>query len=203
MDGCLKQLIYAPVLVILLAACSLANKNDIDPSAITKEKSSAGYVYGSYIYEQRTPVLLGRDMGYLSILVNPVGGSDQKPFYIKFEDRGFFLYSLKPGIYEISGLYAQILDSTMSIKHFTNCTFTVKDGEISYLGKFSLYFVCNPSFQVIVSAGPSRSKSDKDRSFLSQKNASVNDLPFTAYTVDVSVPKQVYYTVEPGSGGGM
>jgi hypothetical protein len=175
----------------LICACgaSAVNKANIDPASLTKQYSTnSAYLFGSYAYELRSQNQYGDESGYLSLLVEPVGDSMEKPFFIRMvKDSGTFLFPLAQGNYELKGLILHVMNQNLIVSGIHNFCFEVKNGEVSCLGKISLVLYNDSVGNVTISASSGR---DDQASDISEFKSYV----LTGITNTISVPKSIYFT---------
>jgi hypothetical protein len=188
-----------PVLILLAAAmpaifsCSMSNKSSIDPSAIARTNSvDTGYIFGTYNYEKKSPPPYGEDW-YLTLLVAPAEDNGEKLFRIRLDhDSGFFLYPVKPGKYEIRELCLYSLNSSLTVCLIHDFRMAVANGDISYLGKLSLFLFCDGNGNISVSAISGTNEFETDRTMLSGKIPRGYDFNFTASPASINVPRAIY-----------
>ena len=140
----MKRLILFPAFALLiLTGCGYNYKQNIRPDEITGGKLdlSNAYIYGTYEYAIRSPLVYYQDEALaIDIAARP---SDGKNLVITLiEDKGFFFTALTPGDYTIKKIML-IINGQEYDEVNVNQDFTLAPGVITYLGSFSTEFIRN------------------------------------------------------------
>lgn len=187
--------VSASLLIMISCSGMPVNKPNADPAAITRgDVTNSAYLYGTYDYVSKSPLLYGQDLGYLALLVEPEGtNAGENLFYIRMDkDNGSFLLPVKGGDYAITAILLHSMNQNMTIRNIRDYTFSVKNGEIENLGRLTLLLTSDVIGNITVSASSGTNTSSSDISELKKAAEPIGSFEFKVSTNTISVPKAVY-----------
>ncbi len=179
---------------VLISSCGLNYKQNLDPSALSKSGvENSAYLYGTYEYEMKSPMLDGNDGGFLALEIYPAGQTDEKPFLIQMDhDNGFYLYSLKPGHYEIRQLVYLYQNQPMPVKSIKDFIIEVKEKEMIYMGKNFLYLKIDTGTAITIGIHSNTNETEADLESFRQKTGETNNNSIKSCTNTINIPRQVF-----------
>jgi hypothetical protein len=185
--------LYVYALIFLICTCSgmPVRKAELNPMSLPERGAGTSYLFGSYSYEKKSPDLLGNDIGYLSLLVEPSGNSGENPFYVKMEKEGggLFVYPIKAGNYRISELLLHYRNEDIDVAKINGYFFSVTNGDIAYAGRIILYISSDTKGYITAGVSPGTPGLPADLSGLGKPALSYS---IVTNTNTIFIPRKIY-----------